>query len=173
MTALGVIETLPAGAAGTSGSHSPGELARQNSCSSLEAPLAGTEDSVAHHRLQERWMPRTGISRNDEAKESSFRAFDDQWEGEPFIEGRVRMGSLGGTRSLWNARGWVYQAFARFDLNHLQPILGGPRERQLEASRDVELPALSTPSTTAPSAVPSYMMEEDPPPACSRAAIFE
>jgi len=72
----------------------------------------------------------------------------------------------GNARSLLHARGWVYQAFARFDLNYLQPALGGPcRGRVADATAEpMELPSLQ--AFVAPPAEP-------PPPDWSRASIFE
>mmetsp|Transcript_44886 Transcript_44886/g.120983 ORF Transcript_44886/g.120983 Transcript_44886/m.120983 type:complete len:97 (-) Transcript_44886:86-376(-) len=88
-----------------------------------------------------------------------------------------------GSGSRWtlrfNARGHFYQAFARFDLNVLQPALGGPCRSRGAAARQetVELPNLqdflaSAGMQRASGHAAPAEGEEDPP-ASSRSAIFE
>lgn len=95
--------------------------------------------------------------------------------------GATGMRSGGGARSLWalrfNARGELYQAFARFDLNILQPVLGGPcrgRHEYVREEQSMELPTFQVPMAGVPPAEEAEcaLVDEDPP-AWSRAAIFE
>jgi len=84
-------------------------------------------------------------------------------------------------RALWalryNARGQLYQAFARFDLDVLQPALGGPcraRAGQVHAGEEaVKLPSLHSFSEQPGMARPFTAPSEEDPPAWSRSVIFE
>eukprot|EP00747_Dinoflagellata_sp_TGD_P021724 gnl/TRDRNA2_/TRDRNA2_128663_c0_seq3.p1 gnl/TRDRNA2_/TRDRNA2_128663_c0~~gnl/TRDRNA2_/TRDRNA2_128663_c0_seq3.p1 ORF type:complete len:638 (+),score=89.22 gnl/TRDRNA2_/TRDRNA2_128663_c0_seq3:126-1916(+) len=88
-------------------------------------------------------------------------------------------GSNGGLRNLGsvriNPRGHLYQAFARFDQTHLQPVLGGPSRPRTSLSDDaVELPSIQD-FIGQPSMRRGSFQEqpEEDAPTWSRSVIFE
>lgn len=85
-------------------------------------------------------------------------------------------------RALWalryNARGALYQAFARFDLNVLQPALGGPCRARAGNACTGDKEAVKLPSLTAFAEQPGFARSfptpsEEEAPSWSRSVIFE
>jgi len=84
----------------------------------------------------------------------------------------------GNLRDLWlfqsSARGSLYQAFARFDNDYLQPMFGGPSSSgsALEESQ-LNKPQLVKRADETLNLPKSEWCDEEEPPACSRSVIFE
>lgn len=75
----------------------------------------------------------------------------------------------------FNARGELYQAFARFDTHVLQPLLGGPTNpggASIGDRDNVEMPSLQD-FTELPGLSRQSLPDDEPTPAWSRSVIFE
>lgn len=178
MTALGVIELVQCSAGGC-------QLTPMRIDGSLSVPLAADGgDAEESGQLADSASDDLAGDRRSEAG-----AAPPEYGGGPELPASARSSSSpsgnSSARSFWpvqrfSARGQLYQAFAQFDLDVLQPALGGPcraraaanaaSSRTTDPARHPRLQVF----TEQPGLPRSFAVsEEDMPPTFSRSVIFE
>jgi len=174
MTALGAIELVPSAGLEC-------QLTSLSGDDSLSEPLAGRGPFAEAPRPASPTGSPTSSSRLPADGLEGAHAPPDRGGGpQPALQ---RSSSSSSARALWSlrysARGQLYQAFARFDLNVLQPALGGPCRARAggplagEKEGGVKLPTLQAFAEQPGMARPFQAPSEEEPPAWSRSVIFE
>eukprot|EP00933_Yihiella_yeosuensis_P030012 TRINITY_DN23693_c0_g1_i1.p1 TRINITY_DN23693_c0_g1~~TRINITY_DN23693_c0_g1_i1.p1 ORF type:complete len:610 (-),score=86.06 TRINITY_DN23693_c0_g1_i1:226-2055(-) len=162
----------------------PAENSDIDLCGNLSEPLSGSRRDINE-----------GDSEDEPLRSFSEGSFASMWTSGSASDllRRAREGSwtLPKSKDLWslrfNARGEFYQAFARYDLDVLQPMFGGPcRSRAgggfAAAATTAAASATAATSATSPTRrdnveLPDYREKEgqidEDPPQWSRACVFE
>merc|ERR1711920_500877 len=111
----------------------------------VDFSAAPDQHNERHEAAPSAALPVLSPPRMVPADDQGTRMEEPEWDGTVVGLGRrnsVRRNSTAVTPpgvARWQSRGALYQAFARFDANVLQPALGGPSQGKSNAPESVEL----------------------------------